>query len=91
MIKSTTTTAIATPPMFFTISDSVKWSAPDASGLAAASCNNIKRPKAFVPKRLVRIVTVNPSKRVFIRLIASREAGTAYGNRGDTTKALRSY
>jgi hypothetical protein len=77
--------------MFFTISVSVKWSAPDDSGLAAASCKNIRRPKAFIPKRLVRIVTVNPSKRVFIRLIASREAGTAYGNRGDTTTISAVY
>jgi len=44
----------------------------------------------LVPKRLISIVTVNPSKR-FIRLIASREAGTAYVNRGDTTSVLRSY
>src|SRR4030095_17105712 len=87
MMSSTITTAIATPPMFFTISVSVKWSAPEASGLAAASCSNSKRPKTFVPKRLVRIVTVNPSKIGCFRLIASREAGTAYGNRGDTTLA----
>jgi hypothetical protein len=65
MISSTITTAIATPPMFLTISVSVKWSALEASGLAAASCNSNKRPKTFVPKRLVRIVTVNPSKRFY--------------------------
>jgi hypothetical protein len=51
--------------MFLTISVSVKWSALEASGLAAASCNSNKRPKTFVPKRLVRIVTVNPSKRFY--------------------------
>src|SRR5262245_307812 len=87
-MSNTITTAIATPPMFLTISVSVKVLALlAASGLAAASCNNNRRPRAFVPKILVRIVTVNPSKRVVFRLIASREAGTAYGNRGDTTLA----
>jgi hypothetical protein len=47
--------------MFLTISVSVKWSASDAAGLAAASCNSIKKPR----KILVRIVTVNPSKRFY--------------------------
>jgi hypothetical protein len=60
MIRRTITTAIATPPMFFTISVRVKVLAPDASGLAAASCKNNRSPRAFVPKRLVRIVTVTP-------------------------------
>src|SRR5215217_41158 len=62
MISNTITTAIATPPMFLTISVSVKWSAPEASGLAATSCNSIKKPR----KILVRIVTVNPSKRFYL-------------------------
>jgi hypothetical protein len=39
-----------------------------AAGLAAASWKSSKRPSAFAPKRLVRIVTVNPSKRFYLVL-----------------------
>jgi hypothetical protein len=64
MMSKTITTAIATGPMFFTISDIVKVSAAVAPGLAAAvaSCNKKNSPSALIPRRLVRIVTVNPSK-----------------------------
>jgi len=86
MINKTITTQIATGPIFFTISDIVKvfWS---AAGLAAAvaSCSMKSRPIALVPRRLVRIVTVNPSKS-FIRLIASREP---LGTAGDSRLARR--
>src|SRR5215510_942944 len=92
MINNTMTTAIATPPMFFTISVSVKVFAVFApsAGLAAASCNSIKRPRALVPKRLIRIVTVNPSKRFYL-IDSKQRSRDDPRNRGDTTNALRSY
>jgi len=37
-----------------------------AAGLAVVSCKNIRKPKAFAPRRLVKIVTVNPSNKVSI-------------------------
>jgi len=87
MINRTITTAIATGPMFFTISDIVKVLEVSVPGLAAAvaSCSMKSRPIALVPRRLVRIVTVNPSKS-FIRLIASREP---LGTAGDSRLARR--
>jgi hypothetical protein len=63
MINKTITTQIATGPIFFTISDIVKVFASVAGlGAAVASCSKKSRPIALVPRRLVRIVTVNPSK-----------------------------
>ena len=59
------TTPMATGPMFLIISVIVNVLPPAglAVGLAAASCNKkITTPKTFVPRRLIRIVTVNPSK-----------------------------
>jgi hypothetical protein len=52
--------------MFFTISVIVNVFPVSAAGLAAAwaSWNINKRPSALLPRRLVRIVTVNPSKSV---------------------------
>src|SRR3954469_25084452 len=40
-----------------------------AAGLAAVSCKNIRKPKAFAPRRLVKIVTVNPSNKVSIEFM----------------------
>jgi hypothetical protein len=37
-----------------------------AAGLAAACHKKTMMPNAFVPRRLVKIVTVNPPKRLFL-------------------------
>jgi hypothetical protein len=53
---------MATAPILLTILIKEKWStAGVAAGLASCHKKTIK-PSAFVPKRLVRIVTVNPPK-----------------------------
>src|ERR1051325_7777197 len=68
MIKRMMTTPIATPPRFLIISVIVNCDSLEvgAAGLAAASCHNkIRKLRAFVPRMLVRIVTVNPSKRFY--------------------------
>jgi hypothetical protein len=63
MISRMITTVIATGPMFLTISVRVNSLPPAwlADGLAA--CQNMKsKPNVFVPRMLVRIVTVTPPK-----------------------------
>src|SRR5882672_6284336 len=64
MIRRTITTPIATGPILLIIVIREKWStAPgDVAGLAAACHIKMTKPSAFVPRRLVRIVTVNPPK-----------------------------
>src|SRR5687768_16931865 len=51
---------MATVPILFTICMMEKWSAAvPPSGLAPASCHRkTKKPKALVPRKLVKIVTV---------------------------------
>jgi hypothetical protein len=47
-----------------------------AAGLVAASCHkNTRKLRAFIPRRLVRIVTVNPSKRFYYKRFKSTTAG----------------
>jgi hypothetical protein len=60
--------------MLLTIAVIEKWSCiVSPAGLAAASCHKKKKkPSAFVPRRLVRIVTATPPK-VFLTLIDSWE------------------
>jgi hypothetical protein len=55
---------MATAPILLIIAIGEKWFTPGvAAGEAAASCHKKTiKPKAFVPRRLVRIVTVNPPK-----------------------------
>src|SRR5580765_7183628 len=70
MISRMITTVIATAPMFFTISVIVN-SLPvvePAAGLGEACKRNRRKPIAFVPRMVVRIVTVTPPK-VLITLI----------------------
>src|ERR1700737_2123792 len=63
MIRRTITTPIATGPILLIIVISEKWStaAGDVAGVAACHMK-MNKPSAFVPRRLVRIVTVNPPK-----------------------------
>src|SRR5215475_3154880 len=71
MIKRMITTVMATGPMFLTISVIVN-SLPDvdpAAGLGLCKRNR-RKPIAFVPRMVVKIVTVTPPK-VLITLIAS--------------------
>src|SRR6185369_12525101 len=63
MIKRMMTTVIATAPMFLTISVMVN-SMPDedpAAGLGVCKRNR-RKPIAFVPRMVVKIVTVTPPK-----------------------------
>src|SRR5262245_57657939 len=68
MIKRMITTVIATAPMFLTISvivNSLPVEAP-AAGLGEAACKrNRRKPIAFVPRMVVRIVTVTPPKVIY--------------------------
>src|SRR5688500_10228364 len=68
IINRITTTVIATAPMLLTISVILKWSA--APGVAAGvACQRTKsRLSAFVPRMLVRIVTVRPPRKVSYKL-----------------------
>src|SRR3954468_2243672 len=64
MIRRMITTVIATAPMFLIISVMVN-SLPDeapAAGLGEACKRNRRKPIAFVPRMVVRIVTVTPPK-----------------------------
>src|SRR6185295_2869669 len=64
MISRMITTVIATAPMFLTISVMVN-SLPvawPAAGLGEACKRNRRKPNAFVPRMVVRIVTVTPPK-----------------------------
>src|SRR6185436_5428157 len=64
MISRMITTVIATAPMFLTISvivNSVPVD-PPAAGLGEACKRNRRKPIAFVPRMVVRIVTVTPPK-----------------------------
>src|ERR1044071_7558063 len=62
MIKRMMTTVIATGPMFLIISVMVNSLPVDvpAAGLGEACKRNRRKPIAFVPRMVVRIVTVNP-------------------------------
>jgi hypothetical protein len=65
MMRRTITTPMATPPILLIIDMIEKWSASVglAAGVAPAACHiNTIKPKTLVPRRLVRIVTVNPPK-----------------------------
>src|SRR5688500_16326654 len=68
IINRMTTTVIATAPMLLTISVMLKWSA--AAGVATGvACQRTKsRLSAFVPRMLVRIVTVGPPRKVSYKL-----------------------
>jgi hypothetical protein len=58
--------------MLFNIAVIEKWSAAALAPSAGAVCHKkMKRLKAFVPRKLVRIVTVNPPN-VFSTLKANR-------------------
>jgi hypothetical protein len=66
MIKSTMTTLSPTAVILLTIAIIEKWSAgapPAAAGFSPAACNiKTKRPKAFAPRKLIRIFTLTPPK-----------------------------
>src|SRR6185295_2619367 len=74
MISRMITTVIATAPMFFTISVMVNSLPVDdpAAGLGEACRKNRRKPIAFVPRMVVRIVTVNPPQ-IYLQLISYRQ------------------
>src|ERR1041385_6763667 len=71
MIKRMITTVMATGPMFLIISVIVNSLPVDvpAAGLGEACKRNRRKPIAFVPRMVVRIVTVNPPQ-IYLRLIS---------------------
>src|SRR6266850_5063921 len=62
MINRTTTTAIPTALMLLIIAIIEKWSTAPGDAVGAACHMKMTKPSTFVPRRLVRIVTVNPPK-----------------------------
>src|SRR6266404_4456436 len=82
MISRMITTVMATPPMFFTISVIVNSLPPAADGLGVCKRNR-RKPIAFVPRMVVKIVTVTPPK-VFDYYISDcplrREALAPFGD-----------
>src|SRR5436190_20911585 len=63
MIKRMITTVIATAPMFLTISVMVNSLPPAGAAAGLGVCRrNRRKPSAFVPRMVVRIVTVTPPK-----------------------------
>src|SRR5438309_7915346 len=63
MIKRMITTVIATAPMFLIISVIVNSLPVDAPAAGLGLCKrNRRKPIAFVPRMVVRIVTVTPPK-----------------------------
>src|SRR6266850_6191862 len=62
MIRRTITTPIATGPILLIIVIMEKWSTPAGDAAGAACHMKMTKPSTFVPRRLVRIVTVNPPK-----------------------------
>src|SRR5437016_12674919 len=63
MISRMITTVIATGPMFFTISVIVNSVPPACAADGLGVCKrNRRKPIAFVPRMVVRIVTVTPPK-----------------------------
>src|SRR5439155_24137268 len=62
MISRMITTVIATGPMFFIISVIVNSLPPAAADGLGVCKKNRRKPIAFVPRMVVRIVTVTPPK-----------------------------
>src|SRR5437868_29483 len=62
MISRMITTVIATGPMFFIISVIVNSLPPAAADGLGVCKRNRRKPIAFVPRMVVRIVTVTPPK-----------------------------
>src|SRR6266446_6297909 len=94
MINKMNTTPAPTMVRCLSISVTVKVFcalASAAAGLAAASCHRKrKKPSAFVPRRLVKMVTVKPLQRFFKTLMPSSNRVPKFchgSSRGDTQPA----
>src|SRR6185436_2578965 len=76
MIKRMITTVIATAPMFLTISVMVNSLPPAAADGEGLACQRTKsKLRAFVPRMLVRIVTVDPPKELDYKLNFIKQYG----------------